>query len=300
MSSYQLAKNLSMKTRMISYLPSLTALLQRVRTFHHPIAPVLNGNMPIQTLKADSSGDASDSCHSLKSSCKDKTIELAPKRNEGVSPNLFSIDKRFSLPSATGVPLCHILSPPPLDTATQYGSIDGLFEDHISKFCNQQFQKPFGDTKVEVLVQESPSFLLKSFMELIPGIPELTDKLSVICLSEHTINDMSKWSQRMAEEREDLTLNFINSAKEICARIEEHGFWADLIDPSSGQPFLGESGSDHMTEIDDRMRHFGFTIEDLGCCKCVRHATWGVNVFVGVIFTTAPTNSTIINSLIKL
>ena len=64
--------------------------------------------------------------------------------------------------------------------------------------------------------------------------------------------------------------------------------------------YLGVSGSDTFTELDDRMRHFGFTIEDLGCCKCLRHINWGTHVFVGSIFTTAPTNSQVIASLMNL
>ena len=60
-------------------------------------------------------------------------------------------------------------------------------------------------------MQESPSFLLNSFMELMPDLPELTDsKLSVVCVSEHTSNDMSKWSHDMSQEREELTLNVVS------------------------------------------------------------------------------------------
>ena len=45
-----------------------------------------------------------------------------------------------------------------------------------------------------------------------PDIPELTDKkLNVICLSEHTNSDMSKWSFEMNQEREELTINVSSS-----------------------------------------------------------------------------------------
>ena len=60
-------------------------------------------------------------------------------------------------------------------------------------------------------MQESPSFLIGSFMELMPELPELTNnKLSVICVSEHTCNDMSRWSHEMSQEREELTLNVVS------------------------------------------------------------------------------------------
>ena len=66
-----------MKTRSVSYLPSLTALVQRLRTLvYHPILPAANGNKPLPTLASDWSGD---SLFSLKSSLKDKPTDMAPK-----------------------------------------------------------------------------------------------------------------------------------------------------------------------------------------------------------------------------
>ena len=65
-----------MNTRTISYLPSLSALLQRIRyLIHHPSPIVINRDKPIQTPVSDSSDILNDICHSL----KDKTTELAGK-----------------------------------------------------------------------------------------------------------------------------------------------------------------------------------------------------------------------------
>ena len=131
----------------------------------------------------------------------------------------------FPLPSLTGVPQTGTKQPQ-LDTATQFAAIDSLlnlqtceniqFEVKNSKFISVKFfilftfQTPSAESRVEVLVQESPSFLVHSFMELMPELPELTDnKLSVVCVSEHTIQDMSMWSQEMSQEREELTLNVV-------------------------------------------------------------------------------------------
>ena len=63
-----------MKTRSVAYLPSLSALLQRLRTLIY--YPAANGNMPLPILACDWS---EDSLFSLKSSLRDKPIDMAPK-----------------------------------------------------------------------------------------------------------------------------------------------------------------------------------------------------------------------------
>ena len=63
-----------MNTRTISYLPSLSALLQRIRSYvQYPTAAVVNRDKPIRTLASDSSDVLNGICHSL----EDKTTELA-------------------------------------------------------------------------------------------------------------------------------------------------------------------------------------------------------------------------------
>ena len=60
---------------------------------------------------------------------------------------------------------------------------------------------------------------------------------------------------------------------------------------------LGPHTTDSMFEIDERYRHFGFEIEDLGCCKVIKHHKWGSKSFVGCVFTNAPVDSSILLEL---
>ena len=51
--------------------------------------------------------------------------------------------------------------------------------------------------------QDCPEGLHSGFMLLFPGVSAIS-QLTVITLSEHTINDMTGWSSAIEEEREQL------------------------------------------------------------------------------------------------
>jgi len=121
--------------------------------------------------------------------------------------------------------------------------------------------------------------------------------LTVITLSQHTRNDMSGWSEAVEMEREELLAKFIAGAKEICNSLKQLGFWADFIDPSSGMPYFGAHTNATLFETDEGYKSLGFDIDDLGCCKVIRHSVWGTNAYVGSLFTNAPMQLPVIQQL---
>jgi hypothetical protein len=137
-------------------------------------------------------------------------------------------------------------------------------------------------------------------MDLFPGVSVKKGDLLVITLCEKTANDMTSWSRTVGEEREQVMQHFIETAKEICARLSSAGLWADFIDPYSGRAFYSPHSNVVLQESDERFRYLGFDVRDLGCCRSIAHPTFGCHSFVGTIFTDSCIHSPTIQSILHL
>jgi len=144
---------------------------------------------------------------------------------------------------------------------------------------------------------DCPTLLKKDFNALFPTMDFTNSNFTVITLCQKTVNDMMGWSEEIEAEREELLHSFFDAAQSMADTLKGAGFWADFIDPSSGKPFLSAHSSATMLETDDRFRHLGFEIEDLACCKVVRHHEWGTHAYVGCVFTTAPMDHPVIKEI---
>ncbi|KAI5628567.1 methylmalonic aciduria and homocystinuria type D protein, mitochondrial [Silurus asotus] len=153
----------------------------------------------------------------------------------------------------------------------------------------------FDQSRVECAIQSCPELLKKDFASMFPEAP--SSSMMVLTVTQRTDNDMTAWSEEVDQEREQLLAQFIEGAKEVCQALHTEGFWADFIDPSSGLAFFGSYTNNTLFETDERYRHLGFQIEDLGCCKVIRHVLWGTHVFVGSVFTNAPPSSHVMKKL---
>jgi len=184
-----------------------------------------------------------------------------------------------------------------LSMLSQYTQYNELIEDSLQ---DDDDMPPSAVNVLECVAQPCPKLLLKDFQEMFPGRDLSSSRLTVVVLSQRTFNDMSVWSQEVDMEREELLLYFVMAAEEICKRLNEMGYWADFIDPSSGRAYLGEYSHATMFETDERYRHLGFTIEDLGCCRVLRHHRWGTRAFVGSLLTDAPMDSPDLQNVLEL
>jgi len=162
-----------------------------------------------------------------------------------------------------------------------------------------EFPKIFGMESVEFSVHDTPVLLRKELGAMFPTKNVENGPFTTITYSQKTEHDMSKWSEKIEDEREMKTEAFVQTAKEICGRLKEEGYWADFIDPCSGTPHYGSHSNTSLFETDERFRLLGFRIEDLGCCKVILHPKYGRNVFVGCIMTDASKNSPVVDEILE-
>ena len=93
---------------------------------------------------------------------------------------------------------------------------------------------------VECSAHDLPSKVIKKFAPLFTTAKrhEFIEGLTVVTLSKRTDNDMSGYSEDGELERDHFVEQFISNANTICKELTNNGFWADFIDPYSGQPVL--------------------------------------------------------------
>jgi len=144
---------------------------------------------------------------------------------------------------------------------------------------------------LECIPQSCPDLLRREMTTLFGSAHLASGPLTVITFCHRTKLDMSSWSPDVEDERDTMVDYFVNSAKELCQQLRSRAQWADFIDPSSGRPFYGKYTNLTFFETDERYRHLGFRVVDLGCCKVISHHKWGTHAFVGSIFTSAPHDS---------
>lgn len=294
-----MASVLGGRARLVSYLPGLHVLVRRVvgaRSFSaagssgsdEPRAAITPPDMGLRTVWPDENmgpfgpqdqrfqlpGNAGFDCH------LEGTAEQKKTSAHRIIPDVLSAPsstERHEFIMAQFIGEFHEKDGPALpqsvNTAEQY----------------------FDNSNVECAVQSCPELLKKDFLSMFPEAPPTG--MMVVTVTQKTQNDMTSWCEEVDKEREQLLDKFVAGAKEICYALRQEGFWADFIDPSSGLAFFGSYTNNVLFETDERYRHLGFQIEDLGCCKVIRHALWGTHVFVGTVFTNAPPNSLIMKSL---
>uniref|UniRef100_A0A1A7XWL8 Methylmalonic aciduria (Cobalamin deficiency) cblD type, with homocystinuria n=1 Tax=Iconisemion striatum TaxID=60296 RepID=A0A1A7XWL8_9TELE len=275
---------LSSRTRLVSYLPGIHVLAQcvtgtrGVSAAESSCSDQPRGAVTPFRLGRDQGG--------LLSGLGDYNCSLKPSEEDKkhlVSQSVMDLQSSLSSNERHQLTLVQFTGELP-------GKEDPAFSHDVCS--TEQF---FDNSTVECAIQSCPDLLKKDFCSLFPEAP--SSDMMIITVTHKTQNDMSSWSADVEQEREQMLDEFVHAAKEICFALQKEGFWADFIDPSSGLAFFGAYTNSTLFETDDRYAHLGFHVDDLGCCRVIRHSLWGTHVFVGTICTNAPPSSPIMKKL---
>ncbi|XP_072320384.1 cobalamin trafficking protein CblD-like isoform X2 [Eucyclogobius newberryi] len=244
-------------SRLVLYVSGLKSLLHRVTSSRNVSASAFTASRTVRSVW-----------------CRDSAPCRAPEPLLVLTPMDCHLQALTTTHTATAPPTdqdmrTHTATAPPTDQ-------DMPTQEH----------KFFSSVWVECAVQPCPPRLLSDVRLMFPEAPPAG--VTVVTVTQRSQQDMSRWDLQVEQEREELLRRFIEGASQICSELQREGHWADFIDPSSGLPFFGPYTNMTLFETDDRYSALGFSVDDLGCCRVLRHSLWGSNVFVGSVFTVAP------------
>ncbi|XP_019724174.1 metabolism of cobalamin associated Da [Hippocampus comes] len=148
----------------------------------------------------------------------------------------------------------------------------------------------FNQTDTDCSISSCPELLRKDLELLFPTVPNTS--ITVV-----TVSQRSGRYKGAELDREQLLRKFVSGAKEMCFALWTAGYWADFIDPTTGEAFFASPLRSSSGQTGEEPRHSGFRIEMSGSCTVIRHILRGTPQFVGTVFTNAPTHSGAITRL---
>ncbi|KAL6266583.1 hypothetical protein P5V15_003430 [Pogonomyrmex californicus] len=165
-----------------------------------------------------------------------------------------------------------------------------------------RYQKNVGNWKtirpiLDCVAQECPILLRKSIEELFPGCLDVTmSHLTIITISQKADLKSMRW--RKEAETEKLAKYFVLAASEICTKLIMIGYWADFINPFSGQPYWSSRKDASLYKTDERFRCIGFKVQQRNNCKIITSDNSQQN-FIGSLYTTAPASTKFLKEIIN-
>ncbi|KAM9820892.1 LOW QUALITY PROTEIN: metabolism of cobalamin associated Da [Neosynchiropus ocellatus] len=211
--------------------------------------------------------------------------------NVGFDCHLDGIEGRRKTPVHRTVP--DILSAPSSTERLQFilAQFASEFQDKLGPVstrvhkAEQYFPQPHTDCSIS----PCPELLKKDLELLFPLAPSAA--VTVVTVTQRSL------SEEAEQNNDQLLHRFVNGAKEMCFALWTAGYWADFIDPSTGQAFFASATGLNSLHSEGELRNSGFHIEASGACTVIRHILRGTSAFVGTVFTNAPTHSTAVTRL---
>ncbi|XP_012223975.1 methylmalonic aciduria and homocystinuria type D homolog, mitochondrial isoform X2 [Linepithema humile] len=208
---------------------------------------------------------------------------------------------RFYLPGSVGPAWLDATTT--AQVKTQFIELSNNEEFMESLNDKNEFQTNIENWKVirpmlDCVAQECPILLRKSIEELFPGCLDVTSsQLTIITINQKANIKSMRW--RKEAETEKLAKYFVLAASDICTKLKMVGYWADFINPFSGQPYLSARKGANLYETDERFRCVGFKVEQKSNCRIIMSDN-SLKNFIGSLYTTAPPSTEFLKQLINV
>ncbi|KNC79502.1 hypothetical protein SARC_08108 [Sphaeroforma arctica JP610] len=147
-------------------------------------------------------------------------------------------------------------------------------------------EEKFYANGIEYSVHDAPQRMRKEMPNVFPGVD--FKGLLIIPTFQRTDLDLTSIGPAIEEVKDDCLEKFHRWGSAVCNAIVERGYWADLADPATGYPMLGEPGTSFYPEVIGAQTLLGYDMILTGCCQMLCHPLYGTKVYPASMFTTAP------------
>eukprot|EP00471_Norrisiella_sphaerica_P012722 CAMPEP_0184498576 /NCGR_PEP_ID=MMETSP0113_2-20130426/39346_1 /TAXON_ID=91329 /ORGANISM="Norrisiella sphaerica, Strain BC52" /LENGTH=206 /DNA_ID=CAMNT_0026886161 /DNA_START=95 /DNA_END=715 /DNA_ORIENTATION=- len=152
--------------------------------------------------------------------------------------------------------------------------------------------------EIEYSVHTLHSIIKRHCKQIFPGLYKQVkggkkDLPEIVCIPtfQHCSCDMLEFTDEAEKEKDKLLKSFYAWCQAVCAELISQGFWADYIDPCSGYPVLGSSGSSTYNEVEGMQLLLRYRHQQVGMCKVILHPRWGQRIYPASMFTSAPVDA---------
>ncbi|XP_050463984.1 cobalamin trafficking protein CblD [Cataglyphis hispanica] len=200
---------------------------------------------------------------------------------------------RFYLPGSVGPAWLDATTTAQVDTYCD----ESFNEEEFIESLENRYQKNKENWKImqpmlDFVAQECPVLLRKSIEELFPECLDVTSsQLTIITINQRA--NLISMRHRKEAEIETCQISW-----NICTKLKMAGYWADFINPFSGQPHLSSRKSVNLYETDERFRCTGFKINQRNNCKIITFDN-SLQNFIGNLYTTAPPSTEVLEQIIN-
>ncbi|XP_039291428.1 cobalamin trafficking protein CblD-like isoform X2 [Nilaparvata lugens] len=150
---------------------------------------------------------------------------------------------------------------------------------------------------LECSVQDCPILLRQGVIDIFPGAKLNNGSLTVMTLT-HNLAKTNKNRKMSEQEWEKITKLFVMVAQDICMKLKMANYWADFINPFSGLPYLNAYYNPKVTDSDKQLASAGFSVRHANNCRVIaKSAKPSTSNVVGVIYTSSPTNSPVVQDV---